>query len=218
MQRFYPPDYTYGNAETGYAVTWSNRFGARDGFGSQGLSVQDYINCTGSNNCDTPPSNPFPNSASNWHPMFLQYASSGVPLELQPIALSYEGDKTCMAPYPVGCNPNTYSGDLPTFLYPFATAAGGTDFEIYWRDLSLAYDVNNYCTLNSSPPGPPPTACVASTSVTPGGQINPTSLQFTFFQDVGQGNTTECGSNTPQFYAKGKCQYAININSTHGQH
>jgi hypothetical protein len=206
-------DYTYPTAEAGYAVGWSNAFGARDGFGSQGLSAKDYVNCTTGPGCNTGAQY----SASNWYPLFQTYGPRGVPIELQPIALSYEGDLDCITP--VVCGVTTYSGDLPTFLYPFATDAGGTDFEIYWRDLSLAYDVNNYCALNAPPPPPPPVSCTFSTSVTTGTQISPASLQLTFFQDVGQGNNpTQCGSNTPQTHATGKCQYATNINSAHGQH
>jgi len=208
-----PPDYTYGNAEAGYAVGWSNRFGIRDGFGSQGLSVQDEINCTGSNNCDnSPPGTLY--SASNWHPMFKQYNTYEVPLELQPIALSYPGDTTCSH----GCSVSTFSGDLPTFLSTFATSVGATDVEIYWRDLSLSYDVNYYCALNPGPIPPANTECVAGTSATTGGQLT-TGEQFTFFQLVGQGNKpADCGSNMPQSGATGTCAYATNIGQAHGQH
>jgi hypothetical protein len=199
-----PPDYTYGTSEAGYAIGWSNRFGVRDGFGSQGLSVQDQINCTTGPGCNTGAQY----SASNWYPLFQQYNTYGAPLELQPIALSYEGDTTCTH----GCSVSTYSGDLPTFLYSFATSVGGTDFEIYWRDLSLSYDVTNYCHLVLG-------ACQATTSVTPGGQINPSSLQITFFQGVGQGDTNPyCSGNSPQSGAHGNCAYQNNINEAHGQH
>jgi hypothetical protein len=209
-----PPDYTYGNSEAGYAIGWSNRFGIRDGFGSQGLSAQDYINCTSPNNCDTPLPDPSPNSASNWHPMFKEYNTYGAPLELQPIALSYPGDTTCSH----GCSVSTFSGDLPTFLSTFATSVGATDFEIYWRDLSLSYDVNHYCALNPGPIPPANTECVAGTSATTGGQLS-TGQQFTFFQLVGQGNTpADCGSNMPQSGATGTCAYATNIGQGHGQH
>ena len=201
-------------ASTDYALGWSNRYGVRDGFGSQGLSAADYVACV-THNCDTPPLAPPYNSASNWHPKFLQYNTHGVPLELQPIALSYPGDTDCTSPV---CGVTTYSGDLPTFLYPFATSAGGTDFEIYWRDLSLAYDGNNYCKFNTMPP-PPPFSCAGATSVTPGNQINPPTLQVTFFQAVGQGNNPSlCGNNMPQTGSTGNCSYANNINHTHAQH
>jgi hypothetical protein len=199
--------YGYATQEAAYAVTWSNRFGVRDGFGSQGLSMQDDINCTGSNSCNPGP----PYSASNWYPLFLNYNAYGVPLELQTIALSYPGDTTCTTPYPIGCTPNTYAGDLPSFL-PFATTAGATDFEIYWRDLSLAYDVNNYCSLSVG-------ACNSLQSITPGSQINPSTLQYTFFQDVGQGNTNPyCSGNLPQSGATGNCEYQNYLDSAHGQH
>jgi hypothetical protein len=150
-------------------------------------------------------------SASNWYPLFSTYGSLGVPLELQPIALSYPNDTNCTN----GCSPSTYSGDLQTFLWPFAINQGGTDFEIYWRDLSLAYDVNNYCQLTGLPP-----ACTTSgTSITLGGQIpDPTHL-LDFFQATGQGDKNPyCSGNLPQGGAKGNCGYQNNIDAAHGQH
>ena len=196
----------YGDAEADYAVTWSNRYGARDGFGSQGLSSQDVVNCTTPNDCDPGP----PNSAADWYPAFAKHAQSGVPLELQPIALSDETNDSCST---TPCTPDTNSGDLQQFL-PFAVTAGATDFEIYWRDLSLAYDVTNYCALTA-----PPLSCIALTSVTPGGQINPASNQLPFFQDVGQGPTNPfCSGNSPQNNSAGNCEYADAVDHAHGQH
>jgi hypothetical protein len=204
-----PPDYDYGSQEAGYAVGWSNGFGVRDGFGSQGLSVKDYLNCN--IDCDTLPNPPDP-SASNWHPMFKKYNTYGLPLELQPIALSYPDDTNCTN----GCSVSTYSGDLPTFLYSFATSVGGSDFEIYWRDLSLAYDVNNYCHFTTMLP---PFACSQTgTSITLGGQVPDFTHLLNFFQASGQGNNPACGTNMPQTGSTGDCDYAININSAHGQH
>jgi hypothetical protein len=206
-----PQDYTYGSLEAALAVTWANRFGWRDGFGSQGLSAQDQISCTAVGGCPVSTCvSPTTCSASNWYPMFGTYGPQGVPLELQPIALSYPNDTHCTN----GCSPTTYSGDLQTFLYPFATSAGGTDFEIYWRDLSLAYDVNNYCALS----GFPYTSCLSG-SVTLGGQIANLGQQNQFFQAVGQGDDlTDCGSNSPQPHSSGNCGYAINVSKAHGQH
>jgi hypothetical protein len=148
-------------------------------------------------------------SASNWYPLFSTYGSLGVPLELQPIALSYPNDTNCTN----GCSPSTYSGDLQTFLWPFAINQGGTDFEIYWRDLSLAYDSKNYCNLNQ----PGQSTCVP-VSITTGGQITGTSQLFDFFTHVGQGYTTPYCSGTYQAGASGDCSYANDINLAHGQH
>jgi hypothetical protein len=204
-----PVDYTYGDAEAAYAVTWANRFGARDGFGSQGLSVQDQINCV-SGGCPSPGP---PNSASDWYPMFQKYGpssttSSGGPLELQPIALSDETNTTCS---PTHCLASTTSGDLRVFL-PFAVTAGGTDFEIYWRDLSLAYDINNYCHLNPSPP------CAVATSASLGGWLSDRTLQHTFFQDVGQGGGMYCTGSGYQGGSTGNCEYQSKTDAAHGQH
>ena len=196
-------DYTYGDAEADYAVTWSNRYGARDGFGSQGLSSQDVVNCTSPNDCDPGP----PNSASDWYPAFAKHAQSGVPLELQPIALSNESNDSCST---TACTPDTNSGDLQQFL-PFAVTAGGTDFEIYWRDISLAYDLNNYCALI-------PGSCANLTSVTLGGQIPDRTQQNHFFQHVGQGGGTYCAGSGYQSGSTGDCSYQNKIDSAQGQH
>jgi hypothetical protein len=112
----------------------------------------------------------------------------------------------------------SYSGDLQTFLYPFSTNEGTTDYEIYWRDLSLAYDVNYYCHFNTIPP-PPPYSCNSSSSISLGGEITSSSQLLTFFQAVGQGNDpTACGSNTPQTGSMGDCGYAIKVNDAQGPH
>jgi hypothetical protein len=204
-------DYSVPVTEASDAVGWANRYGWRDGFGSQGLSAQDYLSCS-SGGCPVSTCvSPTTCSASNWYPLFSTYGSLGVPLELQPIALSYPNDTNCTN----GCSPSTYSGDLQTFLWPFAINQGGTDFEIYWRDLSLAYDVNNYCQLTGLPP-----ACTTSgTSITLGGQIpDPTHL-LDFFQATGQGDKNPyCSGNLPQGGAKGNCGYQNNIDAAHGQH
>jgi hypothetical protein len=206
-----PVDYTYADIEASYAVTWSNAFGVRDGFGSQGLSANDYVACV-NHDCDTPGTGY--NSASNWHPNFHTYSPYGVALELQPEAISYPGDTACTNPA-CGTGDGKFSGDLPTFLYNFATDAGLTDAEIYWRDLSLAYDVNNYCNLD-----PTGLLCNATLSITPGGQllVNNTDYRNQFFQAVGQGNGTYCGNNNHQNNASGNCAYQNNINQAQGQH
>lgn len=198
-----PVDYSYGTSEAGYAIGYSNRFGVRDGLGSQGLSAQDYVNCV-TNNCDSsPPNYGPPNSASNWHPMFLKYNASGAPLELQPSALSYPGDTDCTSPA-CGTGNGSYSGDLPTFLYPFSINAGATDVEVYWRDLSLAYDSLNYCSVATG-------QCALLLSITTGNQLNGTN-QINWFTTVGIG--TSCGGSQ----GAGTCSYQTNLNAARGQH
>jgi hypothetical protein len=205
--------YTYATQEAGYAVGWSNRFGVRDGFGSQGLSALDEYNCTTPNNCTTGSLY----SASNWYPMFLQYYGYGVPLELQPESISYPNDTTCgqVSGPTCGTGNGNYSGDLPTFLYPFATSAGATDVEVYWRDLELAYDPSNYCDITGS-------TCVLSGSITPDDQLTGLPQQNQFFSSgtalgpgVGIGGLgTTCGGTQ----GSGNCNYRTNINNAHGQH
>jgi len=209
-----PIDYTYADTEAGYAVQHVNAYGVAFGFGSQGLSALDYVNCTSPNSCGL--SAPVATrSASDWNPLFNQYRGLGTPLELQTLSLSYEGDTDCSSPV---CGPGNgkYSGDLPTFLYPFATNAGLTDVELYWRDLDLAYDAANYCVLSNPPP---PFSCTSGISL--GGQL--TSGQWaTFFQDVGQAKPmlpNTCVAGFPyQSNAGGNCAYATNVNSADGPH
>jgi hypothetical protein len=196
-----PTDYDYGTQEAGYAVTWFNRFGVRDGFGSQGLSAQDSLSCS-SGGCPVSTCvSPTTCSASNWYPMFEQYNSYGVPLELQPIALSYPGDTMCTN----GCSVSTFSGDLPTYLYTFSTSVGATDYEIYWRDLSLAYDGKNYCAIS----GP---TCNPGTSISLGNELSATD-QFSWFGLVGVGKS--CGGTQA---GGDNCTYGNNVSSAHGQH
>lgn len=149
--------------------------------------------------------------------MFLLYKKLGAPLELQQQAISYPGDTTCSTM--CGTGDGHYSGDLPTFLYPFATDAGLTDVEIYWRDLELAYDSQTYCRLNTPING----LCNPTFSVTVAGQITATQ-QSIFFQAVGQSSGgTYCsingvGQGNYQGNATGSCSYAYAINSAHGFH
>jgi len=124
-----PVNYGYATQEAAYAVGWSNAFGVRDGFGSQGLSALDYVNCF-SDTCPVCTTGGAHCAASNWYPLFGQYSSMGVPLELQPESLSYPGDWDCSNPV-CGTGNGKFSGDLPTFLYPFATNQGTTDVEVY---------------------------------------------------------------------------------------
>ena len=204
-----PVDYDYATQEASYAVGWSNAFGVRDGFGSQGLSALDQVNCVSPNTCPVCTTGGAHCAASNWYPLFGQYRSLGVPLELQPESLSYPGDLDCTNPT-CGTGNGKYSGDLPTFLYPFATNQGTTDVEVYWRDLSLAYDDTNYCSIS----GP---QCFAPSSISVDGQLN-TTQQFDFFTGgggiVGVGIGTGCGGNQ----GNGDCSYRDNVNNAHGQH
>jgi hypothetical protein len=215
-----PVNYTYAHDEAAIAVTFSNRFGIRDGFGSQGLSAQDEYYCT-TYGCGFGSSYP---SASDWYPLFNEYSPSGVPLELQPESISFPGDTTCQPPMQsCGVGDGNYSGDLPTFLYPFATSNGATDVEIYWRDLELAYDGGNYCqlpmagTCHSLPAG----SCVAPpASISTDNQLLSRNQQLCFFQDVGQGQVPPPPSciGTPQTGATGNCSYATAINAAAGPH
>jgi hypothetical protein len=204
-----PVNYTYATDEAAYAAGWSNRFGQRDGFGSQGLSALDYVNCV-TNSCPVCTTGGSHCSASNWYPLFGQYNVSGSQLELQPEALSYPGDTDCSNPT-CGTGNGNFSGDLPTFLYPLATAQGTTEVEIYWRDLSLAYDPTNYCSISLG-------ACNLSSSISVDNQLTVTE-QYNWFSDNGTppnavGIGTGCGGTQGQ----GLCTYESNINSAHGQH
>lgn len=218
-----PVNYTYATDEAAYAVGWSNAFGVRDGFGSQGLSALDYVNCITNSCVPACTSGGAHCAASNWYPLFGTYRSMGVPLELQPESLSYPGDLDCSSPS-CGTGTGKYSGDLPTFLSPFAITQGATDVEIYWRDLSLAYDGTNYCALNSQIN---PLSCLLGSSISTGGQIVSPGSQFIFFQGssppppqgVGLGKVSStCSATPPQSGAIGNCQYSDNIDSAHGQH
>jgi len=197
-----PVDYDYATQEAADAVGWSNAFGVRDGFGSQGLSALDYVNCF-TNTCPVCTTGGTHCAASNWFPLFGQHKALGVPLELQPESLSYPGDLDCSNPT-CGTGNGKYSGDLPTFLYPFATDQGITDAEIYWRDLSLAYDSTNYCSISGS-------LCLAGSSITVDGQLS-AAQQFNWFTTVGIG--TSCGGSQ----GGGQCNYEVNINDAQGQH
>lgn len=197
-----PVNYTYATDEAAYAIGWSNRFGMRDGFGSQGLSALDYVNCH-TNTCPVCTTGGAHCAASNWYPLFGQYDSSGVPLELQPEALSYPGDTDCSNPT-CGTGNGNFSGDLPTFLYPFATNQGTSDVEIYWRDLSLSFDSTNYCHISGL-------SCLAASSITVDGQLS-AAEQFSWFTSVGIG--TSCGGSQ----GGGQCNYQTNVNNAHGQH
>lgn len=203
-----PINYGYADQEAAYAVQRVNGNGVPFGFGSQGLSAQDYVNCTAPKNCAIGSTTP---SASDWYPLFNQYRGLGTPLELQTLSLSYEGDTDCTAPT-CGAGNGKYSGDLPTFLYPFAINAGLTDVELYWRDLELAYDVNNYCGLVLG-------QCSSGSSISLGGQIT-APLQLMFFNTVGQGppQVTNTCTAAAQAGSAGDCSYAANINSTSGAH
>jgi hypothetical protein len=221
-----PVNYTYATTEAGDAIQWSNAFGVRDGFGSQGLSALDSVACSSgmcTSNCTYVP--PDTNcSASNWFPLFYNNKSLGIPLELQPASLSYPGDVNCTSPT-CGTGTGKYSGDLPTYLNPFAIAQGTTDVEIYWRDLSLAYDATNYCDLNTAVP---PNGCQPTYSISPGGEIVSPGTQFIFFQGtttpftqgVGTGDTYPYCTvlPPPQTTAIGNCNYSNNISAAHGQH
>ncbi len=200
-------DYATPVAEAGFAVGWSNRFGWSDGFGSQGLSAQDSVNCSSGGCPISTCVSPATCSASNWYPLFQTYGASGIPLELQPIALSDERNTACSP----ACGPSSTSGDLRVFL-PFAVTAGGTDFEIYWRDLSLAYDKNNYCTLAA------PNTCAGATSVSLSGWLTSYPQARGFFQDVGQGGGTYCTGSGYQTGSTGNCEYQSKTDAAHGQH
>jgi hypothetical protein len=124
--------------------------------------------------------------------------------------LSYPGDTDCSNPT-CGTGNGNFSGDLPTFLYPLATAQGTTEVEIYWRDLSLAYDPTNYCSISLG-------ACNLSSSISVDNQLTVTE-QYNWFSDNGTppnavGIGTGCGGTQGQ----GLCTYESNINSAHGQH
>jgi len=214
-----PVNYVYATTEAGYAVGWSNAFGVRDGFGSQGLSALDQYNCTAPNSCTSCLTGGLC-SASDWYPLFTNYKSRGVPLELQPESLSYPGDTDCSSPV-CGVGSGNYSGDLPTFLYPFATGgtapySTATDVEIYWRDLSLAYDPTNYCSILAG-------ACNPGSSISLDNELASRAQQFDFFSGgsgitgVGVGdNPTSCNPNGTQ--GNGDCAYRTNVDNAHGQH
>jgi len=202
-----PVDYCYGNSQAATAVASINGIGARNGFGSQGLSAVDYQNCVGMHTCTTPscPSQPTYPSASNWYPNFLSDKGSTSILELQQAAISYPNDTTCSNS--CGTGDGHYSGDLKTWL-PFAVSSGATDIEVYWRDLELAYGDTGYCTLT-----PTGGACTTG-SISIGNQLTSTD-QLTFFKSVGTG--TSCGSSQGT-HASGDCSYAAAVKAAQGPH
>lgn len=208
-----PPVYDYADTEATTAMAYANAFGAKNGFGSQGLSVQDVLNCTfGTNNCDPPPSPPLNPSASNWHPNFKNVRANASILELQQSAISYPKDTNCTN----GCGTGngSYSGDLANWMQ-FAWQSGATDFEVYWRDLELAYGDGAYCTVNAFNNG-------CSLLISLGGQLVDQAQVAQFFRAVGRGQTspgTWCPtSSQTAAKATGDCSYATALHSAHGPH
>ncbi|HWY20461.1 MAG TPA: hypothetical protein VNX26_04525 [Candidatus Acidoferrum sp.] len=165
-----PPMTSYADMEAANAVTRSNGFGVRNGFGSQGLSAADS---SGS-------------SASNWYNNFQTHLNIPI-LELQQLSLSWPNDTTCSH----GCQAGSfhYSGDLKTWLL-FAWQSGATDIEIYWRDLELAFGDTGYCPLISGG-----TDCGAG-GISLDNQLTGTAQKAMFFQAVGcsgqSGATGDC--------------------------
>ena len=207
MRRFWAinevsSDVTYPNTEAQYATAAANVYGFVNGFGSQGLSLLDVTSSTCTSGT----------SASNWCQLFGQYHATGMPLELQQIAISDPTNVTCAT----GCGiPPGVAGDLRLWL-PYAVSNYVTVVEMYYRDLGLAFDVN-YCTMVMGG------ACTAGYS--PQSNSNITTTQEWQWFSAGNGGTLTVGvgqgSNCPSppgGIGAGDCSYASAINAAHGLH
>lgn len=197
-------DATYGLAEAGTAAVSSNGRGVIDGFGSQGLSLLDYMN-----GCAL--------STSDWCTSFGTYYQNASPLELQQISLSDEQDGNCSTQSPPPLNacgtPPRDSGDLRVWL-PFAVSNHVSVIELYYLDAALAFDPN-YCTSIIG-------GLCSGYSIGTNTFLTQT-LQATFMNDVGQGSTTgvnNCplGTTGAGGASTGNCAYANAINAAHGPH
>jgi hypothetical protein len=152
------PDYSYADAQAGYAIAATNAGGHRNGFGSQGLQQADQ--------CSTIP--PPPYSSADWVTSANNYFSSGVlspgtqPIEGQTIDCS---DPTEVFDVPscswisglqgVACfqqnqgTPSSKSktGSLVTYL-AYAKLKHLSTLELYAGDAAIAFDPT-YCNENS---------------------------------------------------------------------
>jgi hypothetical protein len=207
MRRFWSinevsSDVTYPNTEAQYATAAANVYGFVNGFGSQGLSLLD----------DTSSACVSGTSASNWCQLFGQYHATGMPLELQQIAISDPTNVTCAT----GCGvPPGVAGDLRQWL-PYAVSNYVTVVEMYYRDLGLAFDVG-YCTMV--------TGGACTKGYTPQSNSNITTTQEWQWFSAGNGGTLTVGvgqgSNCPLppgGIGAGDCSYASAINAAHGPH
>ncbi len=124
-------DATYVNAEAANAVAQGF------GFGSQGLQASDLTT--------------YPVTATNWGKLFNQYAGQAPILELQTFGQS-DPSGTC-ATSDGGCinGAQQATGPLPPLL-ALALAHNVTTFEIYTKDLLVAYDPANpdYATYHTA--------------------------------------------------------------------
>ena len=111
---------------------------------------------------------------ADWCNLFATtYHAFGMPLELQQLSISDPTNSSCTGGT-CGPPPNGVSGDLRLWL-PFAVSNDATVFEIYYQDLGLAFD-SSYCTSS--------TMCYFPASgVT-------TSTEWTWYNDVGRGNSS----------------------------
>jgi hypothetical protein len=174
-------DPSYGTDEAQIAVSYKNASGKTNGIGSQGLQSGDITNYASGQSC-----------ASDWCGAFNNYASKGIPLELQQAGLS--------APVAL-TGTNSATGDLRPLL-PFAVSRHMTVLELYYLDALLAYDPN-YCVL------PAVNGLCGPGSVQIPVIALPPQDQLPYFQAVGQPGQTS---------ATGDGSYAAVINSTEGQH
>ncbi len=183
------------------AVAHANGYGFVDGFGSQGLSLKDYL-VFGTSQC-----------ASDWCAMFSTYNRANA-LELQQIANSDPTDTTCGGgpTYP-NCTPTGDAGDLTTWL-PFAAQHGMNVLELYTVDAELAYDPC-FCVLSGTNCGTGSNAGCTHGSFTALNGWTATQ-QHDFFQSVGLGYTgCSPASGQTQTTAGGTCSYRDTINQQH---
>lgn len=194
-------DSQYPDYEASDAVKHGNLYGATFGFGSQGLSLNDFISA--------------PPCASNWCTNFNNNFPRGSPLELQQIANSDPTDQTCVS----GCNPGGDSGDLRNWL-PAAVSGHLNVLELYSVDADLAFDPQ-FCVLSGG-------MCGSGSYTSLNGLSS--AQQLKYFQPdagppapdksgVGLGNYHSCYTGTGlQGSAQGDCSYRDAINSAHGYH
>ena len=184
-------DVSYAQAMAPVAVAAANGRGFVNGFGSQGLSLQDKLT----------------SCLADWCNLFGTQHPYGSPLELQQISISDPTNTMCSGGS-CGLPPLKNAGDLRLWL-PFAVMNNATVLELYYQDLGLAYDPK-YCTAQVS------LACTAGYFPL---FITPTQ-EWTFFSGsgTGVGQGTSCTQFSGATIGTGDCSYAAAIDAAHGPH
>jgi hypothetical protein len=144
------PDYSYADAQAGYAIAASNAGGHRNGFGSQGLQATDKCSAT------PPP----PYSSADWVTSAANYYSGGSvspgtqPIEGQQIDRSdptavyngsciWQSGLTGVPGFQGAGGTRSSTGSLVAYL-PYAKSRHLSTLELYAFDAALAFDPT-YC-------------------------------------------------------------------------